>query len=211
VSSQCVAIVDDNESMRALTARILKREGWESESFADGDRFLADPAVDRFAGVLLDLRMPGTDGLSVLRALADRENAPPVIVLTGHGGITQAVAAMKLGAVNFLEKPYAAKDLVEAVGKAAEARIRPPVDAEAAAAVQSLSTRQQQVLWGIIQGHPNKIIAYHLGLSIRTIEAYRAQLMQKLGVRNTAGAVRVALAANLDCAGYGARAAAAKT
>src|ERR1044072_683908 len=132
VVSPVVAIVDDNESMRVLTARILKREGWESEAFPDGDRFLAGLAADRFAAVLLDLRMPGTDGLSVLRAMAGRQSAPPVIVLTGHGGIPQAVSAMKLGAVNFLEKPYAARDLVEAVGKAMEARARAPVDAEAA-------------------------------------------------------------------------------
>lgn len=203
-----VAIVDDNVSMRRLTARILKREGWDSEAFASGDAFLAigDPA--RFAVVLLDLRMPGTDGIAVLAAVRERPGAPPVIVLTGHGGIRQAVEAMRLGAVNFLEKPYAADELATAIRQAVANRADPPGEdagaAAAAAAVEALSLRQWQVLCGIVQGDANKIIAFRLGLSIRTIEAYRAQLLQKLRVRSTAGAVRAAMAANLDCSDYAA-------
>lgn len=207
-----VAIVDDNESLRLLTARILKREGWDVAAFASGDLFLADTAPARFSSVLLDLRMPGMDGLSVLRALRERPNPPPVLVLTGHGGIPQAVEAMRLGAVDFLEKPYAAKDLIAAIGRAIAARAEAGTAAndEAALAVESLSLRQRQVLCGILRGDPNKIIAFQLDLSIRTVEAYRAQLLQKLGVRSTAGAVRMALAANLDCSGYSRRGTAAR-
>ena len=128
-----------------------------------------------------------------------------MLVLTGHGGIPLAVEAMKLGAVDFLEKPYEAKDLVAAIARAiakhAEAGAAASAGA-AAAAVEALSLRQRQVLCGILRGDPNKIIAFQLDLSIRTVEAYRAQLLQKLGVRSTAGAVRMALAANLDCSGY---------
>jgi len=206
VNNSTVAIVDDNDSMRRLTARILKREGWESESFASGDEFLADPGAVGFAAILLDLRMPGRDGLAVLKAVRARDNPPPVIVLTGHGGIRAAVEAMRLGAFNFLEKPYPANDLVAAIGQAVATHSELPAHktAEAGAAIKGLSERQRQVLCGILQGDANKIIAYRLGLSIRTIEAYRAQLLTKLGVRNTAGAVRAALAANLDCSIYGA-------
>ena len=159
-----------------------------------------------FAAILLDLRMPGSDGLAVLKAVRERDNPPPVIVLTGHGGIREAVEAMRLGAFNFLEKPYPAADLVAAIGQAVATHSEMPAQkaAEVEAAIKSLSERQRQVLCGILQGDANKIIAYRLDLSIRTIEAYRAQLLQKLGVRNTAGAVRAALAANLDCSAYGA-------
>ncbi len=204
-----VAIVDDNDSMRLLTARLLRRDGWEVEPFASGDQFLADPAPGRFACVLLDVRMPGTDGISVLKVLGARGNVPPILVLTGHGDIQLAVEAMKLGAMDFLEKPHDPKDLLAAIRAAiarhSDASTRRASAAAAANAVKALSHRQQQVLCGILQGDPNKIIAFHLGLSIRTVEAYRAQLLDKLGVRSTAAAVRMAVAAKLECRKYGAR------
>jgi two-component system response regulator FixJ len=202
-----VAIVDDSESMRRLTARILEREGWEVAAFASGDLFLADPESSRFASVLLDLNMPGADALSVLRAVRERPDPPPILVLAGHGGIPRAVEAMKLGAADFLEKPFEAKALTAAISRAIEARAQsgPPArpSRDALAAVETLSQRQRDVLCGILNGDPNKVIAYQLTLSIRTVEAYRAQLLQKLGVRSAAGAVRMALAADLDCSSYG--------
>ena len=201
-----VAVVDDSRSMRRLTARVLEREGWQVAAFASGDQFLADPAPGRFASVLLDLNMPGSDGLSVLRAMAGRdEPAPPILVFTAHGDIPQVVEAMKLGAADFLQKPYVAQDLIAAIVRAMASRAeagkgsRP---ADAASAVGALSDRQRQILCGILRGDPNKIIAYRLALSLRTVEAYRAQLLHKLGVRSTAGAVRMALAAKLDCTDY---------
>lgn len=150
--------------------------------------------------------MPGTDGIGVLRILNDREEAPPVLILTGHGDVPLAVQAMKLGAYDFLEKPYGAELLITAIQRAAAEGRRSapgvPVDPEAIAVVQGLSRRQRQVLCGILAGHPNKIIAYEMDLSIRTVESYRAQLLTRLKVRGTAEAVRIALAAGLDCGDY---------
>jgi len=145
--------------------------------------------------------MPGRDGLAVLRVLAERDDSPPVLVLTAHGGIPAVVEAMKLGAHDFMEKPYDADALLtkieEAVRRSSGAKAAASVNAEAAALVATLSGRQRQVLQGIVRGLPNKIIAYELNLSIRTIEAYRAQLLDRLGARGTADAVRMAIAAGL--------------
>lgn len=204
-----VAIVDDKAPMRRLAARLLNRDGLEVKLFASGDLFLADPAPDCFSCVLLDLRMPGTNGIAVLEILKDRPSSPPVVVVTSYGDVQLAVQAMKLGAVNFVEKPYTEKDLLDAVHGAmaqnSDQSARNRIVREAASAVSSLARRHRQVLCGILTGHPNKIIAYRLGLSTRTIEGYRAHLLVKLGVRSTAAAVRLAIDANLDCSEYGRR------
>jgi two-component system response regulator FixJ len=146
--------------------------------------------------------MPGRDGLAVLRALADRKTSPPVLVMTAHGGIAAAVDAMKLGAVDFLEKPYAPEALLSAVGKAvttgAKGEEARTLRDAAVQRLQLLSPRHMQVLRGILKGQANKIIAYELGLSIRTVEAYRAEMLERLGVRGTAEAVRLAIAGGVE-------------
>lgn len=201
-AGRSVAIVDDDEVVRQSVAGLLTRTGFDVTEFESGDTFLSTPDSERFSCVLLDLQMPGSDGLAVLRALADRGESPPVLVITGHGGIAAAVDAMKLGALDFLEKPYAPDGLLAAVRKAlktdSEGKDARALRDEAAARLDSLSQRQVQVLRGILNGQPNKIIAYELGLSIRTVEAYRAQLLERLGVRGTAEAVRLAIAAGME-------------
>jgi two-component system response regulator FixJ len=136
-----------------------------------------------------------------MRALHSREKAPPVILITAHGDIPAAVEAMKLGAYDFLEKPYEPNALLAKIGDALKNQAT-AIDAdgpraEAAALVAGLSQRQREVLRGIVRGLQNKVIAFELGLSIRTVEAYRAQVLQRLGCRGTAAAVRMALAAGL--------------
>ena len=151
--------------------------------------------------MLLDMRMPGLSGLDVLRAICDQDNPPSVLMLTGHGDIPLAVEAMKLGAIDFIEKPYAPRKLLDAIESASElyqqSQAEQSGSREAEKLVESLSERQRQVLAGIVRGRPNKIIAYELSLSIRTVEAYRAQMLEKLGVRSTAEAVRIAISAGL--------------
>jgi two-component system response regulator FixJ len=146
--------------------------------------------------------MPGSDGLSVLESLRKIDGAAPVLVITGHGDIALAVSAMKLGAHDFMEKPYSPADLLTAIEATRKSRARQKdvalENAEARKLVGTLSERQRAVLLGILKGQANKIIAYELGLSIRTVEAYRAQMLIKLGVRGTAEAVRLAIAAGLD-------------
>lgn len=146
------------------------------------------------------MRMPGTDGLGVLRALGARERMPPVLVLADHGAIPDAVAAMKLGAADILEKPYRVKALLQAVGQALALhpqRKAGALDQDAAAKVAALSRRQREMLRLILDGQPNKAIARQLELSLRTVEVHRAQLLEKLGVRGLADAIRLAIAAGM--------------
>lgn len=195
-----IAIIDDDETGARSADRLIQRGGYRTRLFNSGDAFLAEQDLGAVDCVLLDLRMPGTDGLGVLRALAGRHAVPPVLVLTGYGAVAEAVEAMKLGARDFLEKPYRAQALLAAIRHALMAGPQgagPTIDADAAAKVASLPPRQVQVLEGVVKGLPNKIIAYELDLSIRTVEAYRAQLLEKLGARGTAEAVRIAIAAGM--------------
>jgi two-component system, LuxR family, response regulator FixJ len=198
--TQVVAIVEDDDAVRRSTTALLERAGYRVRAFASGDAFLAAQLPGDSDCILLDMRMPGTNGLGVLRALGSWETMPPVLVLTGHGAVPEAVEAMKLGAADFLEKPYPAQSLLQAIAQALAVRPRTKSgepDPQAAAKVATLSQRQLQVLRGILKGQPNKIIAFELSLSIRTVEAYRAQLLEKLGVRGTADAVRLAIAAGM--------------
>lgn len=199
--SYVVAIVDDDDAVRQSTAGLLRRTGHRVHSYTDGSEFLASDLPENLGCILLDLRMPGMDGLGVMRALKEREVTVPILVLTGHGDVSLAVAAMRLGAIDFLEKPYPPGELIEAIRLACNTPVTAPsglpVNMQAQARVATLSERQRAVLHGILKGQPNKIIAWELGLSIRTVEAYRAQMLVKLGVRGTAEAVRMAMAAGL--------------
>lgn len=200
-TGRTVIIVDDDRGVRSATARLLEREGYTVRCFDNGEAFLADGLSQDVAGIILDNRLPGISGLEILRALELAHDGPPVIMLTGHGDIGLAVEAMKLGASDFLEKPYRAQQLIDAIANLQLQEERPRVsDAarrDALEKVDRLTTRQREVLRGIALGEPNKLIAHRLGLSVRTVEAYRGQLMERLGVRSTAESVRIALLAGL--------------
>lgn len=205
-----ILLVEDDEAVRTSTAHLLRHAGYEVEQFTSGDQFLAEGDLESQSCVLLDIRMPGTDGLGVLRALQPRGLSLRIVILTGHGDIPMTVEAMKLGAIDFLEKPYDPAVLlqtIEAASGSAPAGIR-ALEPAAVSAINGLSLRQRQVLAGILCGHPNKVISYELGLSTRTVETYRAQLLTKLGVRGTAGAVKMALAAGMEPAEFQRRSAA---
>ena len=201
MSTVCaVAVVEDEEALNRTMAALLEHAGHRVRRYSSGEALLEQ--TDFFGEcdcVLLDIHLPGMSGLDLLRLLQDREDAPSVVVLTGAGDVPTAVEAMRLGAVDFIEKPYLPTALLEAVEKAARhaARHRASraTEREAAMRLKQLSHRQRQVLAGIVHGQSSKIIADHLHLSVRTVEAYRAQLLAKLGARSTTDAVRVALAA----------------
>jgi two-component system response regulator FixJ len=196
-----VAVVDDDDAVRLSTVRLLDRRGFNVVAFVSGDEFLAAELPGNIDCVLLDLRMPGTDGISVLRTLKERGLWLRVVVLTGHGDIALAVEAMRLGALDFLEKPYDPVALVDAIRHVCvspQPVFSPQADEEARKKVAKLTARQREVLYGILKGQQSKVIAYELSLSIRTVEAYRAQLLMNLGVRGTAEAVRLALAAGME-------------
>lgn len=196
-----IAIVDDDEAVRHSTFQTLQRSGIRARMFDCGDDFLHWDSAEPVACVLLDLHMPGSGGMGVLAALRERGDSPPVIVITGHGDLPAAIGAMKLGACDFIEKPYRVEDLMAAIHSAVEgcqgSRDASVARERALALVATLTARQREVLLGIVEGRQNKVMAYELGLSIRTVETYRAQLMDKLNVRGTAEAVRLALDAGL--------------
>ena len=195
-----VAVVDDNEALNRTMSALIEHAGHRPRAFTTGEALLEDSGFLATCDcVLLDIQLPGMSGLDVLKLLEERDEAPSVVVLTGAGDIPMAVEAMRLGAVDFIEKPYRPSALLDAVEKAAEhsdrRRAARSQGRDAAARLRQLSHRQRQVLAGMVDGNTSKAIAGQLNLSVRTVEAYRAQLLAKLGARTTTDAVRVALAA----------------
>jgi len=197
-----IHIVDDEEAIRRSAGFMLKTSGYAVSTYASGDAFLQSARDAEPGCVLLDVRMPGMDGLEVQKAMAERGIAMPVVVLTGHGDITVAVRAMKGGAVDFIEKPFEKAVLLTAITAAFErlddASARAARAGDAAIAIAALTSREQDVLRGLAQGLPNKTIAFDLAISPRTVEVHRANLMAKLQVRSLSEALRIAFAAGLQ-------------
>jgi len=197
-----IHIVDDEEAIRRSAGFMLKTSGYAVSTYASGDAFLQEARDAEPGCVLLDVRMPGMDGLEVQKAMAERGIAMPVVVLTGHGDITVAVRAMKSGAVDFIEKPFEKAVLLTAITAAFErlddASARAARAGDAAIAIAALTSREQDVLRGLAQGLPNKTIAFDLAISPRTVEVHRANLMAKLQVRSLSEALRIAFAAGLQ-------------
>ena len=194
-----IYLIDDDEAIRRSASFMLKTSGFDVETFASGVNFLKvarslDPGC-----VLLDVRMPEIDGLAVQANMKEHGIALPVIVMTGHGDVTVAVAAMKAGAVDFLEKPFERAELLAAMDNGF-ARIEQTVYREERAALAvirlaALTPRECDVLKGLVHGLPNKTIAFNLGISPRTVEIHRAHLMTKLNVRSLSEVLRIAFAA----------------
>lgn len=203
-----IHVVDDHEAIRRSLALLLGAAGHRVLTYESGEALLRAAAGGLEAGVvILDVRMPGRDGLSVLEALAAREPHLPVIVVTGHGDIPLAVRAMRAGAQDFVEKPYSEARILGAVREALEAgrqaeRARRQ-RLQAAARLATLSPREREVLDALVEGRANKAIAAALGISPRTVEVHRAHLMEKLGVRSLPEAVRLYLAAAPEGEGSG--------
>lgn len=196
-----VHIVDDEDSIRRSLDFLLRSAGFRTERWEDGEAFLkgADKAVP--ACVLLDVRMPGMDGLQVQAEMTSRGYNLPVIVLTGHGDIATAVRAMRGGAIDFLEKPFNRERLLDALtvgfAKIEDREAARKREDWAKTEIGKLTEREKEVLEGLACGYPNKTIAYDLGISSRTVEVYRANVMSKFEVSNFADALRVAFAAGM--------------
>lgn len=196
-----VHIVDDEDSIRRSLDFLLRSAGYRTERWEDGETFLKGADKAEPACVLLDVRMPGMDGLQVQAEMATRGYNLPVIVLTGHGDISTAVRAMQGGAIDFLEKPFNRERLLDAI-EAGFSRLENREAARkredwAKTEVGKLTEREKEVLEGLACGYPNKTIAYDLGISSRTVEVYRANVMNKFEVSNFADALRVAFAAGM--------------
>ena len=195
-----VHIVDDDAAVRRSLERLLDSAGFEPVSHETSTAFLA-AAPDLSEGcVLLDVRMPGLDGPAVQASLATLQSTLPVIVMTGQGDIQTAVRAMKAGAIDFIEKPFDDEALVDAIDAALKRAARRSPDremSEAAERLDALSPREREVLDALMAGRPNKVIAFDLGISVRTVEVHRARMMRRLGVRQLAEAIRLAVMAKM--------------
>jgi two-component system response regulator FixJ len=199
--SNIVHIIDDDAAVRDSLAFLLGTEAIRTRQHESALEFLAIFKPDEAGCIITDMRMPGMDGLELLRKLQERKNSVPVIVVTGHGDISLAVEAMKAGASDFLEKPFDQDVVLSAVRAALDRRQHQDgQSAEQTAIAQrfaSLSPREKQVLEGLVAGLPNKTIAYDLGISARTVEVYRANLMTKMEANSLADLVRIVLTAKL--------------
>jgi len=193
-----VHIVDDDRAFRESTEFLLQDAGLTVIQWTNGTEFVSALKEARRGCVLLDLRMPGLDGLAVQKIIRERRPDLSTIVLAGHGDISSAVATMKAGALDFIEKPFRRSTLLSAI-YLARARVEnagaPDWTAlEAQRRIAMLSPREQEILQLLVQGHSNKQIALLLKISPRTVEVHRANLMTKLGVYNLPSALRIALA-----------------
>lgn len=194
-----VHIVDDDPAIRRSVGFMLKTSGHKVEAYESGAALLKKCGELDQGCILLDIRMPGMDGLEVQQALQDKGVSLPVIIMTGHGDVTLAVKAMKAGAVDFIEKPFEKDALLsslqEGFGRLQRREATDDRQRDAEVRLLALTPRERDVLDGLAQGLPNKTIAYDLGISPRTVEIHRANLMTKLGVRSLSEALRIAFAA----------------
>jgi two-component system response regulator FixJ len=202
MSQSRVYIVDDDSSVRDSLELLLKASGYDVRSFASGNELLkAIPSLS-FGCLIIDVRMPDIDGLELQRRLAELNATLPVVVITGYGDVATAVSAMKAGAVDFVEKPFSKDAIVGSVELALNHRPRSPVDNREREAIEKrlglLSPREREVLDGLIAGQPNKVIAYNLSLSIRTVEIHRARVMDKMQAGSLSELVRFAINAGIE-------------
>jgi two-component system, LuxR family, response regulator FixJ len=196
-----VHVVDDEEPVRKSLAFLLTMAGFAVRVHESAASFLqAAPGIGR-ACLVTDLRMPDLSGVELLNKLRDAHALVPAIVITGHGDVPMAVAAMKAGAVDFIEKPFEDVILIDAIKRAAKLLDRAPDDINDVAVLQSrfdlLSDRERQVLLAVVAGLPNKTIAYDLDISPRTVEVHRANVMSKMQARSLPDLVRMALGMSL--------------
>lgn len=199
---KAVHIIDDDDAVRDSLEALLSSSGFAVVTHCNGSRFFASYDPEATLCVILDVCMPGMDGLEVQERIARRGDAPPVIMITGHGDVTMAVRAMKCGAFDFVEKPFNPQALVERVEAAARwaaaSRAERRRSGEAHARLGTLTPREMDVLKQLLIGHPNKVIARELGLSPRTVEVHRARVMEKTGAESLSHLVRMAIAAGID-------------
>lgn len=201
MTERVVHLVDDDDAIRRSAGFLLKTSGFRVMVYASGDEFLGVAKGAESGCVLLDIRMPGINGLDVQQAMLDRGIGLPVIMLTGHGDVALSVRAMKAGSVDFLEKPFEKAALLRAVETAFN-RLRTGDrlklnGVEAGVRLASLTARERDVVEGLIKGHPNKTIGYDLGISPRTVEIHRANLMRKLGAASLSEVLQIAFSAKI--------------
>lgn len=203
IGDYVVHIVDDEEPVRKSLAFLLTMAGFAVRVHESATSFLTAATAPGFgrACLVTDLRMPDMSGVDLLERLGTADAMVPAVVISGHGDVPMAVAAMKAGALDFIEKPFQDDVLIEAIQRAAERISETPGKGDDAVAIRArhaqLTDRERQVLAAVVAGMPNKTIAYDLDISPRTVEVHRANVMAKMQARSLPELVRMALAAEL--------------
>lgn len=197
MSNSVVHLIDDDADVRRALAFLLGTAGLAVRIYESASEFLQQDLPSLTGCVVTDVRMPGIDGLELLKRLTGGGIRLPVVVMTGHADVPLAVEAMKSGAVDFIEKPFADEVLLAAIQMAvARGSSMGQADGQSAqvrARLATLSSRERDVLTGLLAGHPNKTIAYDLGLSPRTVEVHRANVMTKMAATSLSELVRMTL------------------
>lgn len=194
-----IHIVDDDPAVRDALSVLFELEGYQVDTFSNGEEFLAGLRDSVPSIILMDVHMPGRSGLEVMEELAARHIAAPVLIISGQGDIPMAVAAIKQGAHDFIEKPFDGTEVVNRIEKILTTVNKTPDAGQSALAnwsfphADTLTPRERDVLLQITQGASNKEAGQHLAISPRTIEVHRARIMEKLKARNTADLVRIVL------------------
>jgi FixJ family two-component response regulator len=197
-----VFLVDDDAGVLKALSRLLRTKGYNIQSYTSPQEFLARHDATMAGCAVLDVSMPGLDGLELQQALAVEGSPRPVIFITGKGDIPTSVRAMKAGALDFLTKPVSEEDLLAAVGRAEEQDAKSRQDRADVASIQAklatLTPREREVLTHVVAGRLNKQIAGDLGTVEKTIKVHRSRMMDKLGVRTIADLVRLAQKAGIS-------------
>jgi two-component system, LuxR family, response regulator FixJ len=200
-AQRVVHVIDDDEALRESLAFLLRAAQLEVKSYASARAFLDELPDESLGCVITDVRMPDISGIDLLRRLKDLKIGVPVIVVTGHGDVALAVEAMKIGAADFFEKPFDDDLLLASVRSALQEqegqKKRYAERAEIESRIAALSPRERDVLRGLVEGRANKQIAFDLGISPRTVEIYRANLMNKMQADSLSDLVRMALVAGM--------------
>ncbi|MEM9627537.1 MAG: response regulator FixJ [Pseudomonadota bacterium] len=197
-----IYVVDDDEAVRDSLEALLLAEGFSVQGFESAEALLVKGRPPAVACCLLDVRMPGKDGLTLLGELGDWSTTTPVVVMTGHGDVPMAVKAMKLGAVDFIEKPFDANVMLTTIRSALrhhDTEVRnEAIDPALAGKVDRLTPRERDVMEHLVAGRSNKEVGRELGISPRTVEIHRSRLMEKMAADSLAELVRMALDAKIE-------------
>lgn len=199
-----IYIVDDDDAVRESLSFLLETHGYTPQSFVSGDAFLSSDLSKVDGPVLLDVRMPGRDGLEVLKLAKDTHPDLNIVMMSGHADIAMAVRALKNGAADFIEKPFQSKDIMIVLDKlqSPKAATTTPQSASPGTPPQKaarerlarLTARESEVVKHLVAGEPNKGVAHHMGISVRTVETHRAHIMSKLGIRSLSELVKLSMA-----------------
>ncbi|MDD9992271.1 MAG: response regulator FixJ, partial [Rhodospirillales bacterium] len=197
-----VAVIDDDDAVRDSLSALLEAAGYDVDTYASGRAFLDALSRASPACALVDVRMPEMDGLELQRRLTDAAPSLPVIIITGHGDIAMAVRAIKAGAVDFVEKPFTDRTILDGIAQALALRekalSREAQRLDVDRRLDRLTTREREVFERLASGSSNKVVARELGISPRTVEVHRARVMEKLEAPSLSHLVRMAMIAQVD-------------